>query len=131
MFKSNSRLYKTTMENDLAKIIGKRVKAVRTQRGMTQQEVADALGRTFEGISNLERGKTAPNFKTLLAISEVLDLPMREFFDDIETEDADNADKQELIMHTKMLAYQMDKETLDLWLKLGEVMQSQAENSES
>lgn len=36
---------------------------------------------SFETVSNLERGKTAPNFNTLNDIASALDVEMKFFFD--------------------------------------------------
>jgi transcriptional regulator with XRE-family HTH domain len=43
--------------------------------------LAEAIDKAFETISNLERGKTAPNFSTLTDIAAVFKVPMREFFE--------------------------------------------------
>jgi transcriptional regulator with XRE-family HTH domain len=44
------------------------LKAVRQQQGMTQAALAEAIDKSFETISNIERGKTAPGFATLSVI---------------------------------------------------------------
>ena len=130
MVKKISRLYIPTMTKHLKQKIGMRVKAARMQRGMTQPQLAEIIGKNFETISNIERGKTAPNFSTLLDISVALGVAMREFFDEIESLDGDDNSKRELIVQSQVLASQMESETLNLWLKLGEVMQKEANAQE-
>jgi len=130
MVKFIARIYIPTMETNLKKKIGMRVKAARMQRGMTQPQLAEIIGKGFETISNIERGKTAPNFNTLLDISEAVGIPMREFFDDIESEEPTSEERRELMVQAQILADQMDTATLNLWLKLGTVMQKDAQNDE-
>ncbi|MEP4151200.1 MAG: helix-turn-helix transcriptional regulator [Lentilitoribacter sp.] len=109
------------MSDQLKRNIGLRVKAARTQKGLTQPQLAEAIDKAFETISNIERGKTAPNFATLADIANVLGLPMREFFD---VEDVDVSDaRQRLLMSINTLVSQMDDRQLSLLLKLGQVLQ--------
>ncbi len=101
--------------------IGLRVKAARTQKGLTQAQLAEAIDKAFETISNIERGKTAPNFSTLADIADVLGLPMREFFD---VEDVDVSDtRQRLLMQVNSMISDLDDRQLSLLVKLGKVLQ--------
>ena len=109
------------MSDQLKRNIGLRVKAARTQKGLTQPQLAEAIDKAFETISNIERGKTAPNFSTLADIAAVLGLPMREFFDveDVEVSDA----RQRLLMQMNSMIPDLDDRQLNLLLKLGQVVQ--------
>ena len=109
------------MSKKLKQNIGLRVKAARTQKGLTQAQLAEAIDKAFETISNIERGKTAPNFSTLADIADVLGLPMREFFDVGESEITD--DRQRLLMQVNTLVSQLDDRQLGLLVKLGNVLQ--------
>lgn len=55
-------------------VLGMRIKGARLAKGLTQEELADAIGRTAETISNIERGKNAPGVDTVYAICKVLGL---------------------------------------------------------
>lgn len=111
------------MNKQLKQNIGLRVKAARTQKGLTQAQLAEAIDKAFETISNIERGKTAPGFSTLADIADVLGLPMREFF---EIEDVDVSDaRQRLLMQVNTLVSQMDDRQLGLLVKLGNVLQEE------
>ncbi len=109
------------MSKQLKQNIGLRVKAARTQKGLTQAQLAEAIDKAFETISNIERGKTAPNFSTLNDIANVLGLPMREFFE-LEDEDITDA-RQRLLMQVNSMIAHMDDRQLNLLLKLGKVLQ--------
>ena len=70
---------------DLKTEIGIRVKSARKMRNLTQAQLAEAIDKSFETVSNLERGKTAPNFGTLEEIGNALNVELKYFFD-FETE---------------------------------------------
>ena len=114
------------MSEQLKQNIGLRVKTARQQQGMTQAQLAEAIDKAFETISNIERGKTAPNFSTLYDIASVLGLPMREFF---ELEEADLSDaRQKLLIQLNTMVSQMDDRQLNLLLKLGQVLKEDSES---
>lgn len=108
------------MSDQLKRNIGHRVKTLRHQHGLTQAQLAEAIDKAFETISNLERGKTAPNFSTLADIAEVFKVPMREFFEGMDEELS--SERQQLITQLNVLAGSMDDQMLELFLKLGEVL---------
>ena len=108
------------MSEQLKQNIGLRVKTARQQQGMTQAQLAEAIDKAFETISNIERGKTAPNFSTLYDIASVLGLPMREFFD-VDEEHLTDA-RQGLLMQINTMISQMDDRQLNLLRKLGQVL---------
>lgn len=53
---------------------------LRKRRNLTQPELAEAIDRSVDALSNLERGISLPNFETLERLSAVLDVPVRDFF---------------------------------------------------
>lgn len=59
-------------------IISKNIKALRLERGWTQQEMADMLFVTRQTVSNWENGKALPDVETLLQIAEKLDVDVNE-----------------------------------------------------
>ena len=113
------------MNKQLKQNLGFRVKTARLQKGMTQAQLAEAIDKAFETISNIERGKTAPNFSTLADISATLGVPMRDFFDIDEAALTDARQKQ--IVQLNTLASHMDERTLGLLLKLGQVLQEESQ----
>ena len=52
--------------------IGEKIKDLRNQNGLTQQELADRSELTKGYISQLERGQVAPSVVTLLDLIECL-----------------------------------------------------------
>ncbi|MBQ8040811.1 MAG: cupin domain-containing protein [Lachnospiraceae bacterium] len=66
--------------------IGNRMKELRIQYGLTQQELADRLELTKGFISQLERNQNTPSITTLLDIIQCLGTTPAEFFADEEPE---------------------------------------------
>ena len=100
--------------------VGLRVKNARKSKGLTQSELAEAIDKTFETVSNIERGKTAPNFQTLFEISQVLEVPMKDFFDD----EGKGVSRQraELLEEGKTLMGDMNDEQLKMWNQMAKVL---------
>ena len=61
-------------------IIVKRIKAARMERGLTQQNLADQLGRTAAALSDLERGKVQVTASDLLKLARYLNKPIEYFY---------------------------------------------------
>jgi transcriptional regulator with XRE-family HTH domain len=53
---------------------GSRVKRLRIEHGMTQEQFAELLDKAVEHVSFLERGERSPSFEVILDIAEVLDV---------------------------------------------------------
>lgn len=61
---------------DLQLLIGKRIKFLREQRGISQQELAYICDFEKSNMSRLEAGRTNPTIFTLYKISEALSVPL-------------------------------------------------------
>jgi transcriptional regulator with XRE-family HTH domain len=51
---------------------GKKLKILRVQKGMTQEQLANAVDLTVESISNIERGIHGPKFDNLEKLAGIL-----------------------------------------------------------
>jgi transcriptional regulator with XRE-family HTH domain len=58
----------------------KRLKELREQKGMTQEELAKASGLSVSFIRSVEQGVSAPSFESIEKIAQVLEIPIKEFF---------------------------------------------------
>ena len=54
--------------------IGKRIKQARQAKGLSQMELAEAVGISVSFLSNIEVGRQSMNIRTLIAISDILDV---------------------------------------------------------
>jgi transcriptional regulator with XRE-family HTH domain len=60
--------------------VGKRVRALRLERGMSQTSLADKLGLTFQQVQKYEKGTNRIGAGRLHRISEILGVPVSTMF---------------------------------------------------
>ncbi len=60
--------------------VGRRIKALRRLKGMTQQQLSCKLGISVSLLSNMERGVKKPAPELLEKIVEILEVPGEELF---------------------------------------------------
>ena len=58
--------------------IGLRIMHARKKKGMTQMELADRMGISFQAVSNWERGQSCPDIAKLFELSELFDVSIDE-----------------------------------------------------
>ncbi|MBC8129183.1 MAG: helix-turn-helix transcriptional regulator [Rhizobiaceae bacterium] len=63
--------------------VGSRVRLRRTMLGMSQEKLGEALGITFQQIQKYEKGSNRIGASRLQRISEVLNVPIAFFFEDV------------------------------------------------
>jgi len=66
---------------NLKKQFGQRLKMLRRQAEMTQEQLAEVTGLTIESISNIERGLHGPTFSNLEKIASALNVNVKELFE--------------------------------------------------
>lgn len=67
--------------NQLKISFGKRLQQLRSECGITQEQLANAVDLTVESISNIERGVYGPKFDTLEKIAVALQVPVKKLFE--------------------------------------------------
>jgi transcriptional regulator with XRE-family HTH domain len=65
---------------DIDALIGSNLRSIRSQKGLTQENLAERLGLTFQQIQKYERGINRISCSTLYLISKKLDVPLLSFF---------------------------------------------------
>jgi len=65
--------------------IGRKISALRKERDMTQVDLADKLGVTYQAVSSWERGNSMPDIGKLPDISQVLAVSIDELLDNAKT----------------------------------------------
>jgi transcriptional regulator with XRE-family HTH domain len=66
--------------------VGARLRQRRTLLGMTQTDLGDALGLTFQQVQKYENGKNRISASRLYDLSRVLDVSIEHFFEDMPLE---------------------------------------------
>jgi transcriptional regulator with XRE-family HTH domain len=69
------------MTDDFKKLVGKRIREARKAKGLTQEELAEAIDKTVETVSNIERGVKLPGLATLENIRKVLGVKLSQLVD--------------------------------------------------
>ena len=62
-------------------LFGKRLRRLRRQADLTQEQLAERIGVSVEFVSNMERGINAPSFDTLEKLADSLKLKVSELFE--------------------------------------------------
>ena len=82
----NINLYEVNFMQEEFKILGKRVKFLRMERGISQTNMAEMIGLSQTNLSNMESGRTAITTQNLFKMREVLKCKMSDFFIDFDAE---------------------------------------------
>lgn len=77
------RNFRITNNNAIDMHVGKRVRLRRTLLGMSQEQLGAELNITFQQVQKYERGANRISASRLWDISQILDVPISYFFDDI------------------------------------------------
>lgn len=69
--------------------VGKRIKEIRTVRGLTQSNVADHLGISFQQLQKYETGANRVSASRMFELSKLLNITPSFFFEGLEGQDYD------------------------------------------
>ena len=67
--------------SDVAKIIGQRIRNYRTQKGLSQEKLAELAGCHPTYIGQLERGEKNATLESVEKIASAMDISLSELFD--------------------------------------------------
>lgn len=98
---------------EIKKLIGLRIKELRTKKGLTQEKVAEIMGINPKYMSGIERGKENPTLNTFINLSNALDVEIGDIFTSLEPFDAKKSRQ-----HLKKIAQETTPEQLKLISKL-------------
>ncbi len=62
---------------------GRRLRHLRRQKDLTQEQLAEAAGISVDMLSNIERGVNAPSFETLEKLAAALEVHVKALFDGV------------------------------------------------
>lgn len=113
--------------------IGENIKAARIRKGLTQQDLANALKTTKSAVSRYELGKREPRYRLLQEIASILEVSCSELIGDADIElqmrksdlkerieevlettvDLDRQLEEELLKYFRLLSYDDKQIALD------------------
>jgi transcriptional regulator with XRE-family HTH domain len=102
--------------------LGLLVRRFREERGFTQSQLADEIGKTTKTISQIENGAVATSLETLFLISEVLDVPVSHFFRFAEAMEDESANRVRTIAKIAAQLSAVSDNRLELVRKLTAVV---------
>ena len=103
---------------DVKQHVGIKVKAARQQLGLTQEQLAEAIDKTVETISNIERGHSLTSIETLQLISQRLTVPLAEFFEGLEKARPNHRHRLELEQKVGLLLQSLPDQDVALAMDL-------------
>jgi len=65
-------------KNELLLQLGERVKEIRIQKGLTQTELANKIGKDHPSINKLENGKVNPSYYFLFEVAQGLGVDIKD-----------------------------------------------------
>ncbi len=65
-------------KNELLLKLGERVKEIRNQKGLTQTELANKIGKDHPSINKLENGKVNPSYYFLYEVAQGLEVDIKD-----------------------------------------------------
>jgi transcriptional regulator with XRE-family HTH domain len=71
-------------EAKLLTTFGRSIRSSRKQRGLSQEDLAEASRLSRNYVSDIERGVRNPSLLALVRLSRALRLPLREMLEDVE-----------------------------------------------
>jgi transcriptional regulator with XRE-family HTH domain len=75
---------KLSLAETRQKALGRRVKALRKDRKLSQEDLAELIGRSVDTVSNIERGFSSTRLSTAFEIAEALKVRFNDLFDWVE-----------------------------------------------
>lgn len=64
----------------MSELLGRRLRALRRLKRLTQQDLAEEIGVSVSMLSNIERGNKYPRVDLIKKIAKVLDVPLEDLF---------------------------------------------------
>ena len=79
--------------------VGQRIRDKRNERGMSQTEVANALGVTFQQVQKYERGTNRVGASRLFDLSRILSVPVQYFFEGLNNQTTPIEKEDDNVIH--------------------------------
>jgi transcriptional regulator with XRE-family HTH domain len=76
----------TSRTQDIDRYVGARIRERRIMLGLTQQQLADLIGVTYQQAHKYERGINRVSAGRLFEVAQVLSVPVNYFFDGLDKE---------------------------------------------
>lgn len=82
------------MDNDNKKLLGKRIKELRRNKGYTQEQLSELVGIETSSLSGIESGRFFPSLHVLDKMANVLCIQLADFFNFFTVDIPENLDEE-------------------------------------
>lgn len=107
--------------NENRKLLGSRIRAARTHRNLSQEDLAELADIHFSYVGQVERGEKSPSVPVLTRISHSLQIPLSSLLDNLEARESRTTYNPKPIRPRLRklfkLVQKLDDESLKLMLK--------------
>lgn len=113
-------------KRDVQSRFGRRVRELRKQKGLTQEQLAEAIGRSVDTVSNIERGSSLTRISTVAAIADALGVSMSGMFESPEDQLVAERDRSKARRLARLIeaARSLDSAALDALTEIAKVVHS-------
>lgn len=100
--------------SDIAKIVGDRIRILRTEKGLSQEELAHRAGVSTSHIGKLERGEKNPSLSSIEKITNALGITLEDLFKYIQPSNGENDNTTLSLLINKLATLSIEKQRLML-----------------
>lgn len=101
---------KSKGKSDILQIVGNNIRTIRLSKNLTQEQMAEKLGRSTNFVSLIELGKSGVSIETIIDICNILDINSESVFKGLL--DYEIKDKDKFIIETISTLSNEDKEVV-------------------
>lgn len=123
MFIVISRSNPSGMAIDLKTHVGNRISLARKEARMTQAELASAIGKSVETVSNAERGQTAVAIQTLEGFARALGVEPSFFVQEFGRSRRKKGQEISLLAELDFLASRLDRKQLQMLVDIARIVE--------
>jgi len=101
-------------KNDPARLLGRRIRELRKNKRLTQEELGEKSGISYKYLGNIERGLENPSFKHLARIAKALGIELSELFEFEHLE----PDREKLVKRINIILSKMSPSQISISYRL-------------
>lgn len=105
-----------------ASVFGTHLKALRQSKNLTQEELADQVGRSVDAISKIERGASLPSLDTIIRLSACLNTSLHDILSPIESQYLKSEQRVKLEARLAAMVTSLSDEQLKIAVRQIEVL---------
>lgn len=98
--------------NEFNRLFGLHVKKLRKNVNLSQEDLADLIGKSVDTVSNIERGKTYPRIETIVQMANAFNVEIFEMFQ-VKALSHNDSDKNRLLIGIVDLLQDQPKEVIE------------------